>query len=1308
VNANLAAFNDARSQSKFVMTFKKFIARKTFPLRKRLGCAPSEHKDMGGGGLSLEKVFAKSYAHTVNIELFIAARDQAVGAITSHGNFIVTGWLDSNYLTRGDISLLGGGEPLGCLAVKCMNSDKSDGPVHANSIERFQFVIPGYVWQGRKSDETLEFQISAGEEILHTQALELNTILVQHWLTDIKKYNNQYFSFLALEHLSYHPSPEMMRDVTINYFTSLAIDYKLSIPTLKQTNKSIVNDDGVNDIYNTKLINTALKSLNRCLNGSPEDVLSHVEFHTKKFNMNKLNRLHFHISLVPYLCRHNSFSESTAKEISNGVDGLLKYPHNRSCLTLLLAFYAVEKNAPEISRCLFALSENHTDSNWLNTECINFACAKSITLLEQGTFQEDEYVQISYSFLALLQSLRLDAFSRLHDHLLIDTIILYLLKIDAAPAWLQRDLVAAAIEHYGLNPYFWKSIEISMDSSVWLDCDVAEAHRCWQAIQKGLNTEDMKLSNVSAPLTFFTDHKNQEAHHFMRVACIHELAKSDSDTMAINAVNDRLAAQTPIERLRIIANPSACDFTFPHNEPSKQIWEHIRREAGDANVSYYVQKQAAHCLENITLACNADDMNSIESECIKLINFSKRISKPRHNYIGIHLCVFAIARLLPKTYDASHLLDFVIKGLIYAADHKHAGDVMPAPLQSALVMIGQSHLVEHRTLRRLSAKLIDTCETINSSTVRQDLKSPLAAKSNSFHSDTIVVIYSCRKYLDTRVQAIRDTWLRDIVAYDIPYVISVGDGDDCLHDDILALNVSDTYENLPQKSLKLYEWIHYHTDAQYVLKIDDDCFLNVAEYFSSLSYRKHHYYGRIIDRSHHNMDRIWHQEKSKGSHARYSIDKSPTPSAYADGGSSYCLSRQAVSEILKNISTAQGQHLLHSSYMEDKLMGDLLCLSQIYPAEEDLSTYIRRRTFPNAEPVGMWSNSFYSSSALPTKVVHLDTDKDMAPAYKCLDSHSYLPKKIWPSIRDVYLKGDANQLELLTCLKGYAELSDGDLFVISVLRNEILMLPHFFDHYRSIGVKTFIMVDNLSNDGSREYILNQPDVILYSADTNYNKSHYGVLWQQAVISNHCLNKWALIADIDEFLVFPDIENQNLATYLQRVEEDGYDCVGVNMVDMYPRGDLAAADFKKTPPFECAPYFDREATNSYVISGGVYSNHTSKVSGLRHRLNPDAPADAYTSQKYPLIKYKPWMMFSEGLHDARGMRVLPDSIYFAHFKYHAGFKEKALIEIDREQHYGNAIEYKQYLSLLAETEGDFFSETCSIKYVNSRSFCTPLE
>ena len=81
-----------------------------------------------------------------------------------------------------------------------------------------------------------------------------------------------------------------------------------------------------------------------------------------------------------------------------------------------------------------------------------------------------------------------------------------------------------------------------------------------------------------------------------------------------------------------------------------------------------------------------------------------------------------------------------------------------------------------------------------------------------------------------------------------------------------------------------------------------------------------------------------------------------------------------------------------------------------------------------------------------------------------------------------------------------------------------------------------IIVDNLSDDGSREYLLDQPDVVLYSADTDYNKSHYGVLWQQAILSNHCLNKWVLMADADEFLIYPGSETNDISTYLNQIEK----------------------------------------------------------------------------------------------------------------------------------------------------------------------------
>ena len=80
-----------------------------------------------------------------------------------------------------------------------------------------------------------------------------------------------------------------------------------------------------------------------------------------------------------------------------------------------------------------------------------------------------------------------------------------------------------------------------------------------------------------------------------------------------------------------------------------------------------------------------------------------------------------------------------------------------------------------------------------------------------------------------------------------------------------------------------------------------------------------------------------------------------------------------------------------------------------------------------------------------------------------------------------------------------------------------------------------------------------------------------------------------------------------------------------------------------------------------------------------------------------------MKFSAGLHDACGLNVAGEPVYFAHFKYHAGFKKKASIEVARAQHYNSAAEYKRYLAMTAETAGDFYDAGVSMKYVNSDSF-----
>nr|WP_245243280.1 glycosyltransferase family 2 protein [Pararhodobacter sp. SW119] len=563
-------------------------------------------------------------------------------------------------------------------------------------------------------------------------------------------------------------------------------------------------------------------------------------------------------------------------------------------------------------------------------------------------------------------------------------------------------------------------------------------------------------------------------------------------------------------------------------------------------------------------------------------------------------------------------------------------------------------------------------------------------------SDTLVVIYSCQKYLGNRIPKIRETWLADLKARGIPYVIVVGEGDDTLDGDILRLDVPDSYEALPSKTLKMIEWVFTRTGYQYLLKIDDDCYLSVDRFFDGVAYRKHHYFGRILERSEGETQRAWHRAKSTSKAAKTRLDRSPEPSRYCDGGSGYTLSRYAMRKATEAASDSAGQWLISVSFMEDKLLGDLLASQFIAPREDDHFVHVLRRTHANADPVTMYKNSFLPSRASPTMLVHLDRADTLGQYHRVKDTDALLPRRIWPTFSSVQLGANSNQLEYITPVQRLERLRSADLVVVAVIRNEMIMLPHFLAHYRSLGVTAFLIADNLSDDSSREYLLEQEDVALYSVETEYSASHYGVAWQQALIANHCLGKWVLLVDADEFLTYPDVSKRPLSEVTAALDAADFDCIGTTLVDMYPRTKLANCDFRKGAPFELAPYHD-DPPLRLLRGGGAFSNTTRHyASNLRHRLAPGSQPALFMAIKHPLFRYAPWLRLSEGIHFIANVRISPDFLTLAHFKYHAGFAKKVENEIGRKQHFAGAIEYQKYRTMLAEARGTLFRADVSRK------------
>jgi hypothetical protein len=288
-----------------------------------------------------------------------------------------------------------------------------------------------------------------------------------------------------------------------------------------------------------------------------------------------------------------------------------------------------------------------------------------------------------------------------------------------------------------------------------------------------------------------------------------------------------------------------------------------------------------------------------------------------------------------------------------------------------------------------------------------------------------------------------------------------------------------------------------------------------------------------------------------------------------------------------------------------------------------------------------------------------------------------------------------NRLRLASGPDRLRRVDEASFLVVCVVRDERHMLAHFLAHHRALGATAFIVVDNLSTDGTREFLQAQPDVVIYEADTDYRDSHFGVAWQQAVLAAHAPGKWALLVDADELLLYPGCERTPLPALLDRLEAAGHDAARTLMIDMYPEGPLSAVDFARDEPAAAAGWFDRAPLLRWHVGGGLYSNAPTWLSALRHRLIPHSPPNAFTAQKTALLRWRPWLRLSEGLHYVAGASPAPQPLFLGHYKYHAGFREKVLREVERKQHFDAASEYAHYLGLVAEPDASLYEPGTSV-------------
>lgn len=256
--------------------------------------------------------------------------------------------------------------------------------------------------------------------------------------------------------------------------------------------------------------------------------------------------------------------------------------------------------------------------------------------------------------------------------------------------------------------------------------------------------------------------------------------------------------------------------------------------------------------------------------------------------------------------------------------------------------------------------------------------------------------------------------------------------------------------------------------------------------------------------------------------------------------------------------------------------------------------------------------------------------------------------------------------------------------LVCCMRNELARMPAFLAHYRRLGVKHFLVVDNQSTDGLQEYLARQPDCSAWIGDGSYKDSNFGMDWCNVLLARHGVGKWCVTVDPDEFLVFPYSEERGLRGLTRYMEGIDQPSLFAPMIDAYGRGRLSRTLLPPgLSPFAACPYFDRfnltqrfdGDRRNWWVQGGVRMRHFSQ----------DTPELAPALNKVPLVRWEKGLHYVSSMHHLNRPRFnctvfenpLAVSGVLFHFKYVSLLIAKAEEELVRGEHYAGSREYQAY-------------------------------
>ena len=280
------------------------------------------------------------------------------------------------------------------------------------------------------------------------------------------------------------------------------------------------------------------------------------------------------------------------------------------------------------------------------------------------------------------------------------------------------------------------------------------------------------------------------------------------------------------------------------------------------------------------------------------------------------------------------------------------------------------------------------------------------------------------------------------------------------------------------------------------------------------------------------------------------------------------------------------------------------------------------------------------------------------------------------------------------------QIKPDDLLLFSTLRNELVRLPFFLDHYRRMGIGHFLIVDNDSDDGGTDWLAAQPDVSLWRTTHSYRQARFGMDWLGWLLMRYGHGHWCLTVDPDEFFVYPHSDTRPLRALTDWLDMGETSSFSAMLLDMYPEGSLGAQTYRiGDDPFAVARWFD--PANYAIRKNRDYGNLWIQGGPRMRNFFDEDPLNGPALNKIPLVKWHWRYAYVSSTHmllPRRLNRVYDEnggemaSGCLLHAKFLSTFADKAAEEQARRQHYADGREYRAYHAGVLDDHGLWCKES----------------